>query len=498
MTSAQHPPQSAHDPRPRPVAASCDLLLTGGTVVTVDERYTVHEPGAVAVTGDRITAVGPADELSALRARTVLDCRGQAVIPGFVDGHTHLYQALVRGLGEGMSIVPWLCDFMWPYSISVTGEDAVAGVRLAAAEALRAGITTVVDHHYAPTDLDTTLAVARTLEEAGLRGAVARGIVGERTAVAAARGQPDALFRYSAQDELDLTRQAVAHRPPGSRVEVWPAPLNLTYVDQELVRAAVGLARELGTRWHTHCCESGADPRGYTAAYGVRPLQWLAGEGLLDERATLAHAVWLDDEEIEQAGAAGAAVAHNPVSNGYLASGTLRLPALRDAGVLMALGTDGPSCGHRQDMFECMKQAVLAQRLHTLDPQVVTAREVLAMATREGARYAGVDAGSLVAGRLADLAVVDLTAPHLRPLHDVMSTLVYAARAGDVTTTVVGGRIVHRDGHCLSVDEQAAAAEAQERADALLRRAGIDVPSRAAQHRAATPSPTHTSIGERR
>ncbi|QID34823.1 amidohydrolase [Streptomyces albus] len=466
----------------------CDILLTGGTVVTVDEGHTVHDPGAVAVTGDRITAVGRADELSHWRARTVLDCRGRAVLPGFVDGHTHLYQALVRGLGEGMSIVPWLCTFMWPYSIAVTGPDAVAGVRLAAAEALRGGITTVVDHHYAPTDLETTLAVARTVEEAGLRGAVARGIVGERTAVAARRGQPDALFRYSAADELALTRDAVSAHPPGSRVEVWPAPLNLTYVGQELVRSSVRLARELGTRWHTHCCESSADPRGYLEAYGMRPVQWLAREGLLDARATLAHAVWLDEEEAGRVADSGAAVAHNPVSNAYLASGTLPLPRLRAAGARLSLGTDGPSCGHRQDMFECMKQAVLAQRLRTLDPEVLSAREVLALATREGARYAGVDAGVLAPGRLADLAVVDLGAPHLRPVHDVISTLVYAARACDVVTTMVGGEIVHQDGHCLRIDAEEAAREAEERAAGLLRRAGIAVPARSPVRTAAHPA----------
>lgn len=451
----------------------CDLLLTGGTVVTVDARHTIHRPGAVAVTGNRITAVGPADRLAGLRARQIVDCRGQAVLPGLVDGHTHLYQALFRGLGEGLSIVPWLCTFMWPVSIAVTGEDAEAGARLAAAEALRAGITTVVDNHYAPTDLATVLRGAAVVEQAGLRGAVARGIVGERTPLAARRGQPDALFRHSSAEELELTREAVRRHPPGSKVEVWPAPLNLTYVGQDLVRAAVELAGELGTRWHTHCCEGSGDPAGYAEEYGVRPVAWLAAQGLLDARATLAHAVWLDEREIAQVGAAAAGVAHNPVSNAYLASGTAPLGALRAAGATVALGSDGPACGHRQDLFECMKQTVLNQRLHTLDPTVLRARDALEMATRDGARYAGVDAGRLEPGRLADVIAVDLERPHLQPVHDVESTLVYAARGSDVVLTVVDGRIVHRDGHCVHVDERAAAAEVRQRAGELLARAGV-------------------------
>src|SRR5579884_2114874 len=239
---------------PDPDVQHCDLLLRGGIVITVDHGRAVHDPGAVAISGDRIVAVGPDGELCHWRGATEIDCRGKAVLPGFVDGHNHLYQALARGLGEGLSIVPWLCEFMWPYSMAISGAEAVAGARLGAVEALRAGITTVIDNHYAPADLETTLAVADVIEQSGLRGAVARGIVGQRTEIAARRGQPDGLFRYSFTDELAMTREAITERPPGSKVEIWPAPLNLTYVDQKLVRASIELAGEFNTRWHTHCC----------------------------------------------------------------------------------------------------------------------------------------------------------------------------------------------------------------------------------------------------
>lgn len=458
---------------PETSSVRCDLLLTGGTVITVDDDRTVHQRGSVAVSGERIVAVGPDHEMTGWHADTVMDCGGKAVLPGFVDGHNHLYQALARGLGEGMSIVPWLCEFMWPYSIAITGQEAIAGVRLGAVEALRTGITTVIDNHYAPSDLATTLAVADVLESVGLRGAVARGVVGERTKVAARRGQPEELFRYSLQDELAMTREAIQHRPPGSKVEIWPAPLNLTYVDQDLVRGCVELARELGTRWHTHCCEGQKDPESYLEAYGTYPVQWLADEGLLDDRATLAHAIWLQEKEIEQIAEAGAGIAHNPTSNAYLASGTLQLGELRKRGVPVSLGTDGPSCGHRQDMFESMKQSIFAQRLATLDPAAARAEDALECATRDGARYAGVDAGVLEPGRLADIVVVDLDQPHLRPLHRVVSTLVYSARGSDVHTTIIGGEIVYTDGHCTRIDEGSAMSDAQEQADRLLTRAGM-------------------------
>jgi 5-methylthioadenosine/S-adenosylhomocysteine deaminase len=455
---------------------ACDLLLSGGRVVTVDGRRSVYEPGSVAVAGGRVVAVGPAAEIDGQwQAGRTVDCRGRAVLPGFVDGHSHLFQALARGLGEGLSIWPWLCEFMWPYAIAVDPEDARVAATLGAVEALRSGITTVIDNHYAPTDPETVLAVARAVESAGLRGAVARGMLGRRTQVAVARGLPDALYRYSTQEELDITRDCMQRRPPRtSMVEIWPAPLNLSYVDQDLVRGAVELAAEFGTRWHTHCSEGAKDPASYVEAYGVRPVEWLAREGLLDERATLAHAVWLDDAEVKHIGERRAGVSHNPTSNAYLASGVLRLRELRDAGAVVALGTDGPSAGHRQDMFEVMKQTLFGQRQHRLDPAAARCEEALELATREGGRYAGTGTGTLTVGAPADLAVVALDRPHLRPVHRTVATLVYSARGSDVELTIVDGRVVFEEGRCVLVDEQALLEEAQERAERLVSRAGFD------------------------
>ncbi|MEC4020798.1 amidohydrolase family protein [Streptomyces sp. H27-D2] len=443
-------------------------------MLTVDTERAVYEPGSVAITGNRIIAVGPAAEInSQWQAARTVDCRGRAVLPGFTDGHTHLFQSLARGLGEGLSILPWLCEFMWPYSIAVDPEDARVAATLGAVEALRSGITTVIDNHYAPTDPDTVLAVAHAVETAGLRGAVARGMVGHKTRIAAARGLPDALFRYSVAEELELTRECMRLRPRSSTVQIWPAPLNLSYVDQDLVRGAAGLAAEFGTHWHTHCSEGAKDPADYLEAYGIRPVEWLAREGLLDARATLAHAVWLDEAEIKLIGGHGAGVAHNPASNAYLASGVMRLRELREAGAVVALGTDGPSAGHRQDMFEVMKQTLFGQRLHTLDPAAVRCEEALELATREGGRYAGTGGGEIRPGAPADLAVVALDRPHLTPLHRTVATVVYSARGSDVDMTIVDGRVVFEDGRCLFVDEEALLAEAQERAQRLVQRAGI-------------------------
>ncbi len=452
---------------------ACDLLLTGGAVVTVDDERRVIEPGAVAVAGDRIVAVGTPADLQGLRAKRTVDTGGKAIMPGFIDCHNHMFQLIARGLGEGMALWPWLASFMWPLSIHIRPEEAAAAARLASVESARAGFTAVTDNHYAPTDVDTTIAVAEALETVGLRGVVARGMMGEPTAVARAGGLAGGMFRYSANEEIDITRACMRARPPGSRVAVWPAPENVVYCDQDLVRRSVELAREFRTGWHTHCSEVRTDPEYYLEFYGIRPVEWLAREGLLGHGATIAHGIYLDDSEVEAIGSTVTGVAYCPASHQYIAIGVMRLRDLRRAGATVGLGTDGAS-GHRQDPFEQMKMAVLLQRVHALEPTASTAEEALELATREGARYLGVDAGQIAVGKLADLVVIDLQRPHLTPRHRAVSALVYSATPADVVMTIVGGEIVYENGACTRVDEAEVMAEAQARAEDLVRRAGLE------------------------
>ena len=281
----------------------CDLLLTNGSVITVDDERRVHEPGAVAISGDRILAVGTPEDLDRYRATRVIDCTGKAVLPGFIDTHTHMFQSLGRGLGEGMPLYPWLSDFMWPYAQVISRQEAWAGVRLTALEAARAGTTAVVDDHYAPTDLETTVGVARTIEEVGLRGAVARGIFGAPAEVTRHYDIPDYLFERSPEEELEITRAAI-EATSGKQVAVWPAP-DGNFIHRDLIIDSVKLAHELDTRWHIHCSAPQTDPAAYVSCYGERPVEWMHRAGILDERAAIAHGVWFDDNEVSYLGAAG-------------------------------------------------------------------------------------------------------------------------------------------------------------------------------------------------
>jgi len=341
-------------------------------------------------------------------------------------------------------------------------------------EAARAGTTAIVDNHYAPVDLETTLGVAQAIEDVGLRGAVARGITGEATDIARRFNLAGELFKYTNDEEIEITRAAMEAFPPDSLVGVWPAPLNIIYNDQDLVRRSVELARELGTGWHTHCSERAEDPPTYLEEYGIRPVEWLYREGLLGPEATIAHGIYLDDDEVEHVGETETGIAYCPISHEYIALGVMRLRDLRDTGAPVGLGTDGPCCNHRQDLFECMKQAILLQRVHTLDPTISNGEEALELATREGARYMGIDAGVLAAGKLADIVVVDLQQPHLTPRHRTVAALTYSARGSDVEYTIVNGRIIYEDGRCTLVDEGAIMEEAQRRAEELISRAGLE------------------------
>ena len=451
---------------------TCDLLVTGGAVVTVDDRRRVIDPGAVATSGDRIVAVGTADELAGYQAARVIDASGKAVLPGLIDTHQHLFQYLLRGLGEGLELWPWLSDFMWPVTTAITTEEARIGAQIGAVEAARSGVTTVLDNHYAPTDFISTLAVADAIEEVGIRGAVARGMTGELTEMASKHGLAGELFRYSNREEVDITRACMAARPEGSRVGVWPAPLNIIYVDQQLVIDAVALAHEEGTGWHSHCSEAANDPVFYLEEYSWRPFEWLAERELLGHGATLAHGIFLDDREVELVGDSRTGIAYCPISHQYIALGVMRLRDLRDEGATVALGLDGGS-GHRLDMFACMKQAVLLQRVHSQNPTESNVEEAIELATRSGADYMGIEAGVLAPGKLADLVIVDQTRPHHAPLHRTVASVVYSTSPADVTHTIVGGEVIFEGGRCTKVDEASVVEEATGRASDLVKRAGL-------------------------
>lgn len=451
-----------------------DTLFTGGDILTADPAQPLIRQGAIAVAGGAIVDLGPAAEVASrigpVAAR--FDCAGLTVVPGMIDGHSHLFQTLGKTLGDGLTLLPWLQRFMLPLAAALTREDAVRVVRLAALQSLLAGTTAIVDNHYAPVDEETILTLAQAMEEIGVRGAVARGIFGPMGPGAQRMNCDPRLFRYTAAEELEITRNCIAARPKGSRVEVWPMPENVVYVDPELIAACAELARSHDLPWQAHCSESRFEVEIFTALHGLRPAAWMARAGILTEHASLAHGIWFDDAEVAALGAAGATIVHNPVCNQYLASGIVRLGPLLAAGANVALGSDGTAVGG-QNMFEAMKAALLLQRLRDEDPSATTAEMVLALATAGGARLLRRDTGRLAAGARADFALLDLNGLHHQPASRPVTGLVLSTQAADVRHVVVEGEVVVRDGRSTRVDHAEILADGLQATRALIARAGL-------------------------
>ena len=457
-------------PQSREPGRSDDLVLAGGSVVTLDDQGTIYSPGAVVIRDGLVVEVGPAKEISITAGAKKVDTSGQVVMPGFYDCHTHLFQVAGRGLGDGFGLLPWLQDFMIPMSLEMTPAEAISLCRMAALHAVRSGTVGVVDHHYGGgRDVSTTLSIVESIRSVGLRGAVARVMIGSRTKAAELMGIPDGNFVYSTEEEFDLTRAAMTEANGSGIVKVWPGPGNVTFCSAELLSGSRELAEQHGVNWHTHCSEDAAEIELFRDVYGVRPFEWMEAEGILDHRATLAHSIHLDDAEMEIAANSRPHVVNNPISNAFLGAGTMPLTSFEDVGVNVAAGTDGCAVA-AQDMFEVVRFGALVQRLLHGDAAAAGVARLLHNGTRSGASMLGLDGGQVAEGAVADLVVLDLNGVGHQPINDVVATIGWFAGGADVKMTIVDGRIVVADGRSVLVDEEEVVASA--------RRAARDVVAR--------------------
>ena len=445
------------------------ILLHRAAIVTVDDGFTIHDPGWVRTQGSYIVGVGAGDPPPAARtADVVIDGTAMAVMPGMVNAHTHLFQTFFRGLGDDKSLLDWLRDYIWPAAGLMTAEEAGVAAMVGLVENLRTGATSVVDHQYIHPDPEIDDAVCRAADRLGIRFLLARGWA-------------DRNYEPKLQEPLAtvLARtDAVRRRWHGlddGRIRVELAPLIPWGCSDDAMRATVAASRSWGGGTHVHCAETAVEVTMNLEERGCRHVPWLDAVGALGPDAKLVHSVWLDDDELDLIAATGAVVVHCPVSNMYLASGVARVPEMLARGITVALASDGPGSNNRQDMFEAMKASVLLQKVHTLDPVVLQPEDALRMATRGGAAAFGLpgEIGAIEAGRRADLVVVDLDSVFLAPVHRVASALVFNASLRDVHTVIVGGRVVIRDRGLLVADERRILDDARRACARLFARAGI-------------------------
>ncbi|RMF28012.1 MAG: CYTH domain-containing protein [Chloroflexi bacterium] len=440
-----------------------DTLFIHGTVVTMDEHFTVIPDGAVAVQGDQIAAVGTTEEILAQgEAKEVVDCTGMAVIPGLINAHTHVPMTLLRALADDLRLDVWLHGYMMPVEREFVNPDFVRlGTLLGCAEMIRSGTTCFADMYYYEDD------VAAATAEAGLRAVCAETILRFPS--------PDAL---SYEESLAYSREFIERwlGHPLIVPSVGPhAPYTAT---PEMLQAAAELALEYDVPLQIHLNETALEVQESRDEHGMPPIPWVKKQNVFQAKTLAAHCVHVDDGELHTLLHHNVGVAHNPTSNLKLASGVAPVPRMLELGLHVGIGTDGPASNNDLDMFEEVRLAALLAKGISGNPQALPARQALALATIEGARAIHLShlIGSLEVGKRADIVVVDLSGVHLTPKFArdpdaIYSQLVYAAKAADVRHVWVNGRPLMRDWQLLTLDEPVLQAEAQaiaRRIDAFL------------------------------
>lgn len=394
--------------------------------------------GWLKTAGSRIEATGPGAPPQGAADR-VIDGRDRALLPGLVNAHAHSHSSLTRGSAEGLPLEGWL-RVIEAEQAQLTVAHAYGAALATYCEALQNGITTILDMCLFPG------AAVRAARATGIRAVVAPYV---------ADGKPFT-------PDLALTERLLEEGSGEERVRVWVGLHDLESCSDLQVQAGAALAARYGVGLHLHCSETRLSVERTLNRTGRRPVAHLAHLGALTDRTLLAHGVWADEADRRLIAEAGAGVAHCPHANLKLGSGIAPVPELCTAGVTVALGTDGAKANNGLDLFEAMKFASLIQKGSRHDPAVLAPGEILGMATSQGARALGIDAGTLAPGSLADLTLVRLDRFHLQPAtpETIATNLVHAARGSDVDLVMVDGRIVVEGGAVTTVDVSAIRARA--------------------------------------
>lgn len=420
------------------------ILLYHCRALLMDEENTLLDPAYVVVEGERIASVSSTRPQGPFAQE--IDCGGNVLMPGLVNAHTHIPMTLMRGYAGGCDLHTWLNDWIFPAEAKLDDRAVRAGADLALAELIAGGVTTIADMYM------HTPAIAQAVLAAGISanlscGGVYFGAPGDFSPAAC----PDCDHQRQLTEEFheagngQILVDASIHGEYTSNVPLW--------------QWMADYAQRKGLGMHVHVSETQSEHEGSLTRWGLTPFRILDRYGVWDTRAIAAHCVWTTEDDWAGMAEKGVACVHNPVSNLKLGSGVAWIPAMKAAGVPVALGTDGVSSNNNQDMFEEMKFAAVLHNGVTRNPLALLPQDVLAMATREGAKALGRKTGRIAPGYVADLILVDFTRPHLTPCHSVMDNLVYAAHGSDVVMNMARGKIIYKDGTFLTLDLEKIQAE---------------------------------------
>ncbi|MCL1807904.1 MAG: amidohydrolase [Oscillospiraceae bacterium] len=416
-----------------------DTLFQNVTAVLMDDGGTVLKNAYIGSDAGKISYISatPPEE----KAKTVIDGKHKVLMPGLINAHTHLPMTLLRGFADDMDLQTWLFEHIFPAEGKLTPEITALGMRLGLMECLASGTVSITEMYDYPGHC-----VCAAIES-GMKASLCRVLFGESPEPRLSEAI-ELIEQYHDYDNGRIRIDACVHAEYTSVPAVW--------------EAAARLAQDKGLGMHVHLSETAREHNECVAKYGMTPAAVFDKHGLFSTRTTAAHCVHITDEDIDILAARGATAVHNPVSNLKLGSGIARVRAMRDKGLNVALGTDGTASNNSLDMFEEMKTAAIL----AAGENPLTAQGALRLATRNGAAAQGRadEMGAIAVGLDADLILVDFDRPHLTPLHNAVSSLVYSARGSDVVLTMVRGKTLYKDGAFLTIDREKVMAEVRKAA----------------------------------
>jgi 5-methylthioadenosine/S-adenosylhomocysteine deaminase len=412
-----------------------DIIIINALLVTVDSKMQVYENGCVGIKSGKITAVGkilPAE----YSAGTVIDAEGKIVMPGLINAHTHSPMSVYRGMADDIALFDWLNNHIWPVEKEfVTEKNIALASELSIAEMIKSGTTTFNDMYFYS---DVTAKVA---EKAGIRAVLGEAVI----------DIPDPVYKISEHHWKTTAENGSKHDLITNSI----VPHSPYSCSEELLKHVKKVSKKTGVLVHTHISETESEVDHIKRKYGMTPVEFLEKIEFLDGNTVAVHCVELTDKDIEILAKRKVKIVHCPQSNLKLASGVARVVDMINAGLTVALGTDGPASNNTLDMFEEMKTACILQKGIRKDPTVLSAKEVVRMGTINGAAALGLDriTGSIETGKNADIIIIDSGSIHMTPMYDPYSHIVYSAKGSDVDTVIIDGRIVMKNRELLGINE---------------------------------------------
>ncbi|MBW2100410.1 MAG: amidohydrolase [Deltaproteobacteria bacterium] len=417
-----------------------DIVVYNGIIVTVNPDFDIIDKGVVCIRNGMLERIGPWDEdVDVPAADRIINAKGGIVMPGLVNTHTHLPMSLFRGLADDLPLMTWLNEHIFPAESKYINPESVRlGTLLSCSEMILSGTTTCCDGYFHEDE------VAKAVCDSGMRAVLGQGVIDFP-----APGVPDP--KNNIKTAVDFTEKWQGVNSAVTPSIFCHSPYTCS---AGTLKKAKDAAASKGLLFQIHVAETRNERDRILSEHHVTPIQYLDKIGILDRHTLLVHAIWVDEADMEIIAKRDAKISHNPESNTKLAAGIAPVPEFIKAGITVGLGTDGCASNNNLDFFQEMDTAAKLHKVNTLDPTVLDAGRVIKMATIDGAKAIGLgrETGSLEIGKQADIIIIDINRPHWVPMYHPVSHIVYTAKGSDVTTSIVNGKLIMKDGSLLTMD----------------------------------------------